>query len=205
MRILGVLLWSILLLSAVVVAPFACDSNHEHLDCLSGGTDQVDAECIQPKLPSEIKNQCGPDSPRLYVGVDRPFSPLISPVLWIEYGPQGGYHVDVSLRAEGQLNPDLVDISIDLELNATEDRGIYGAHYTRDWYLIYAEESEPQGCYFHEARIFLFNRQNIPPSLEEVETIHNSTAHLRITLVSVVGGIKTPYSIEETITLKWKP
>ena len=38
------------------------------------------------------------------------------PAFHVEYGIQGGYHVDVSLRFTGDFNPDRVDVRMELEL-----------------------------------------------------------------------------------------
>lgn len=142
---------------------------------------------------SEISSQCGAslseDPVSIQYGLGRPFVPLEesgqlqNPLpLMMEYGLQGGHHVDLSLRFNGSLDPDLVDISIRLSLIGTLAEDYYGIHNTQEWYLLFPTEQEPDGCYFHRARIFLFDEVDAPVEPWGVEELHNAHATLLVTL-----------------------
>ena len=136
---------------------------------------------------------------KLELGYDRPFSsaqtradesaPLSLP---IEYGLQGGHHVDISLRFVGDLDPDRVDLSIELELDASSrdlSRDLswglsWGRHDTEAWYLLFPQDSEPTGCYFHRARVFLFNETNDALQSSEVSELDDKLALLTLKLTS---------------------
>ena len=62
----------------------------------------------------QTSSPCGLGDPQIFYGVDRPFIPFEStPAEWkIEYGLQGGYHIDLSFRFTGDLNPDEVDLTV---------------------------------------------------------------------------------------------
>lgn len=125
----------------------------------------------------------------LVYGYDRPFidaeylgdesEPLDLP---IEYGLQGGHHIDISLRFIGSIDPDLVDLSMALSVDIPLHERFYGTHQTEAWYLLFAEEREPDGCYFHRARVFLFDDTGIPVQAWGVEELDGSLADLDITL-----------------------
>ena len=71
---------------------------------------------------SQSNSPCGTGKPEIFYGLDRPFVPFETlPASWsIEYGLQGGYHIDLSFRFKGQHNPDQVDIT--LLLTTPEDQ-----------------------------------------------------------------------------------
>ena len=124
-------------------------------------------------------------------GYDRPFVSAIpidtSPNLFdlpIEYGLQGGHHVDLSLRFVGDFNPDLVDLYIRLVVDAPLTDRFSGSHDTRAWYLLFSQSVEPEGCYFHRARIFLFDDSGAPVQTLGVSELHGSQASLDITLTT---------------------
>lgn len=122
-------------------------------------------------------------------GYDRPFvsasrrgdetEPL---TLSVEYGLQGGHHADLSLRFVGSLDPDLIDLSIELSVDEPLRSRYRGEHDTRGWYLLFAEDEEPQGCYFHRVRIFLFDDQGAPVQAWGVEELDGSLVSLTIAL-----------------------
>ena len=124
-------------------------------------------------------------------GYDRPFIPasqlegaLSTIALPIEYGLQGGHHVDLSLRFVGQFNPDLVDLHITLRVDDPLTDRFTGIHDTQGWYLLFAQDLEPEGCYFHRARIFLFDDLGEPVQALGVSELHGSYAHLEIILTT---------------------
>ena len=125
----------------------------------------------------------------LEYGFNRPF--MSSPYLGteeerldlpMEYGLQGGHHVDLSLRFTGELNPDLVDVMIELSVDQPLSDLYYGIHETTSWYLLYPQETEANGCYFHRARIFLFDLEGQAVEPLGVEMLDGSYATIDIKL-----------------------
>ena len=102
----------------------------------------------------------------------------------IEDGLQGGHHVDLSLRFVGYFNPDLISLSIQLTVDAPLHEQFSGSHHTREWYLLFAHEVEPEGCYFHRARIFLFDDSGLAVQALGVSELDGSLANLDITLAT---------------------
>ena len=151
---------------------------------------------------SYIKGACGQGPIQLRLGYGRPFEPLQDQTLWMEYGIQGGYHVDVSLEFIGSFNPDLIDIEIQLEVNMTSEEiraveeveeseevgevgdiyGVYGRHFTADWYLLFAEDPPPLACYFYNTRVFLFDAEGQVPTRLMIEALNHQATTLTIHL-----------------------
>ena len=117
-----------------------------------------------------------------------PSDPLDLPM---EYGIQGGHHVDISLRFTGSLDPDLVDITVELNIDDPFNDLFYGIHNTQGWFLLFPQDEEVFGCYFHQARIFLFDLEGLP-----VEPLG----------VSMLNGLGTDLYIKlstETVDHEW--
>ena len=128
--------------------------------------------------------------------------PLEGGALSIEYGLQGGYHVDVSLRFEGELNPDLVDVSMSLEVVEGENPWeVTGSHQTEAWYLLFPDEGEAMGCYSYRARVFLFDGEGEIPTESMVEGLDGATALLRLKLTHEGGELMS----EERFPLRFIP
>lgn len=169
-----------LVLSLVGLA--ACDST------LDTAKPKVSEQCGQ-SLPNKLSHEGSKVS--LSYGLDRPFVPLSQsgeqsdPLQGLmEYGLQGGHHVDLSLRFNGQLNPDLVDVKIDLQVLGDLESRYYGEHNTTDWYLLYPMEEEAIGCYFHRARIFLFDGDGFPVEALGIEELNGHLALVKVTLLT---------------------
>ena len=155
----------------------------EDIDPEQGGTPVEETLC-GPLESLNVDREVG-----LEYGFDRPFMP--SPFLGteedrldlpMEYGLQGGHHVDLSLRFTGTFNPDLVDIIIELSVKGPLADQYYGYHETSAWYLLYPQESEASGCYFHRARIFLFDLEGQAVEPLGVEILDGSYATIDIKL-----------------------
>ena len=145
-----------------------------------------DQDAVCGEKVGNISNLIG-----LNYGYQRPFIPFMTsgleadPLpLRMEYGLQGGHHVDISLRFTGSFNPDIVDIQIELKIDPPFQDLYYGIHNTLDWYLLYPQDNELEGCYFHNARIFLFDQMNAPLEATGVQTLDGTKAQLYITLIT---------------------
>lgn len=157
----------------------------EDVESEQGGTEIEDPLCgslVGPHQDQKVAIQYGfgrPFSASEYIGTqDTPLD------LLMEYGLQGGHHVDLSLRFTGKLDPDLVDISIDLKVAGPLADLYYGRHETQAWYLLYPQDTEAEGCYFHRARIFLFDLEGQAVEPLGVEMLDGSYATIDIKLSS---------------------
>lgn len=92
---------------------------------------------------------CGAGDATLMVGDGDPFAPNPAQTYLIEAGRQGGFHTHVSLRAQGALDADLVDITIELR----DGERVIARHVTAEWYLI-INRSGPS-CDYLRARLIL--------------------------------------------------
>lgn len=149
-------------------------------------------------LGIEDLTQCGladrqnmSDGLSIQYGFGRPFMPSMfsgtqnDPLdLPMEYGLQGGHHVDISLRFTGELNPDLVNINIHLSISPPFNDVYYGIHNTQGWYLLFPQDNEEVGCYFHQARIFLFDLEGSPVEPLDVAMLHGLSTQLYIKLTT---------------------
>lgn len=139
--------------------------------------------CPAPQQAPTSTSLCGDGPLEFSYGYGKPFGPLEDESLLIEYGLQGGYHVDVSLRFLGDLDPDLVNVLMRLVIEQGDNpHGIEGTHDTQAWYLLFPSEGEEQGCYFHRARIFLFDEGGEIPTESMVATLDGATARVSLSL-----------------------
>jgi len=137
-----------------------------------------------------MSTECGSGEVTLELGSGRPFESLDDQrTVWIEYGLQGGYHVDVSLLFVGAIDPDLVSVEIGLELTPVDptpsedtENAVYGRHQTIDWYLLFPSINEPKGCYFYKARVFLFDPSGEVPTLSMIERLDQKSSTILVTV-----------------------
>ena len=94
-------------------------------------------------------DRCGAGPRTLELGTDRPFVKNPEQKYQVEEGNQGGFHIHVSLRVRGRIDPD--DADIELRLNHGDHA--LGEHVTADWLLTI----EPDGCHYPLARIVLLD------------------------------------------------
>ncbi|MEE2645055.1 MAG: hypothetical protein VYD19_08990 [Myxococcota bacterium] len=131
---------------------------------------------------------CGRGELSLQLGRGRPMHALSDPApAMIEYGLQGGYHVDLSFAFQGSIDPDL--ISLRLSVSDREGWQI-GEHFTAGWYLLLEEsEAERPTCYFYDARLFLYERDGSLPSEETVSRLAGREESLEIELEEQSGAV----------------
>lgn len=132
---------------------------------------------------------CGEGSIDIVLGVDSPFSPRPDHAFPIDQGLQGGHHLDISLRAQGALDPDHVDIQMDLIDGDTR----IARHLTTDWLL----HIDPDGpwCDYPRARLVLVDREGglLPP--EQVDALVGRTLRLDVYLRSPLGDADASFTI----------
>ena len=129
---------------------------------------------------------CGRGPISLELGRGRPMERLPEPLtLPMEYGLQGGYHVDLSLAFSGAFDPDLVSLRLLVE---DGDGWRIGEHFTADWYLLFGEkESIQPACFFYQARLFLYEPDGSLPQEETIEALADREEMLQIELLEQDG------------------
>lgn len=105
-----------------------------------------------PALPPG-ETPCGSGAAVMEVGDGNPFVPNPDQRYRVEAGRQGGFHTHVSLRAQGALDPDLVDVSIQLKDGET----IIARHVTAEW-LLHIDRAGPW-CVYPTARLVLLDEE----------------------------------------------
>ena len=95
--------------------------------------------------------RCGAGRATLELGTGRPFEPNPEQRYQVEAGTQGGFHVEVSLRIRGAVDPDHADI----ELKLSQRDHALGQHVNQDWLLTI----EPDGCHYPTARVVLLDEE----------------------------------------------
>lgn len=83
------------------------------------------------------------------MGDENPFVANPDQIYLLEEGRQGGFHTHVSLRAQGALDPDLVDVTITLKDGDT----VIARHVTAEW-LLHIDVRGPW-CDYPTARLIL--------------------------------------------------
>lgn len=106
-----------------------------------------------PVAPPPGDTACGSGQAVLMVGDENPFVSNPSQSYLLEEGRQGGFHTQVSLRAQGALDPDLVDVTIVLKDGET----VIAQHVTAEW-LLHIDTSGPW-CDYLAARLILVDEE----------------------------------------------
>ena len=132
---------------------------------------------------------CGSGPAVIEIGVDDPLVPNPGNAYVIDEGNQGGYHVDVSLKVVGPIDPDDVDIRIRLSV---EERQV-AFHRTDDW-LLKIYETGPH-CEYPKARLVLTNDDDSLMELDQVEALVGQDARIDIELDSPDGGAAGSFQI----------
>ena len=133
---------------------------------------------------------CGSGAAQLQVGDGDPFMPNPGQQYVIEAGRQGGFHTHVSLRAQGALDADLVDIELELR---DGDR-VIARHVTTEWYLIVNREGP--SCDYLQARLILATDGTLL-ELEDAQDLDARPLMLTARMTSSKGIAET----EQTILL----
>lgn len=134
---------------------------------------------------------CGSDPATLIVGDASPFEANPDQRYLLEAGRQGGFHTHVSLRAQGALDPDLVDIEISL---ADEGR-VIARHVTTEWLLTI--DGRGPFCDYNRARLILIDEEGGLFSRDAAVALAGKPLTLTARLTSPEGDAETI----ETITL----
>jgi hypothetical protein len=144
-----------------------------------------------PPLPPPGDTPCGSDTATLVVGDESPFVANPDQRYLLEAGRQGGFHTHLSLRAQGALDPDLVDIEITL---ADEGR-VVARHVTTEW-LLSIDRTGPF-CDYNRARLILVDEEGGLFSRDAAIELAGRPLTLTAQLTSPEGDAETI----ETITL----
>lgn len=132
---------------------------------------------------------CGSGPAVVEIGVDDPLVPNPDQAYVIDEGNQGGYHVDISLKVTGIIDPDDVDIRIRLSIGARQ----VAFHRTDDW-LLKIYEAGPH-CEYPKARLVLTNDDESLMELDQVEALVGQDAQVDIELDSPDGSATGRFQI----------
>ncbi|MCA9541084.1 MAG: hypothetical protein KC620_19420 [Myxococcales bacterium] len=155
--------------------------------CISDGPDpMIDAG------PPDGAGPCGPAPTTLTLGVGHPMEPVPDLRFQIGQGLQGGHHFDISVRVSGPMDPDSVDVQLDLFHGETR----IAQHLTDDWLLhIY-----PEGpwCEYPRARLVLVDEEGGLLDADAVEALVGETLQLDVHLRSAGGDADGSFQIIAT-------
>ena len=143
--------------------------------------------CAEPNDAPE--HLCGDGVATLSIGVDDPLVAAEDQQFTIGAGNQGGYHVDISVRVMGLIDPD--DVNIRMTLMDASTR--LSLHRTDSW-LLKIYESGPH-CEYPRARLVLTNADDSLMELEQVEALVGKRVTLNIVLTSPVGDASDQFQI----------
>ena len=143
--------------------------------------------------PSPSDTRCGSGALTLALGIDRPFAPHEGPFA-IEAGLQGGYHFDVSIRSQGALDPDHVDV----ELTLLQDGIARARHLTADWLLTI--DGNGPWCDYTKARLVLVGEDGGLLPRERLSEVVAGPLVLEVKLDSPAGSGEATLPIELELT-----
>ncbi len=135
------------------------------------------------------ENLCGPEPTTLTIGVDDPLVEIPDQRYKIDEGNQGGYHIDVSVRVVGRIDPD--DVNILMTLMDTDTQ--LAMHRTDSW-LLKIHNAGPH-CEYPRARLVLTNADDSLMELEDVESLVGKTVDLAVDLTSPDGDAKGSFRL----------
>ena len=133
---------------------------------------------------------CGSGAITLEIGVGDPFIPTESMAFTVDQGNQGGYHVDVSLKIRGDIDPDNVDVDISI---LYEDLRL-ARHRTNGWLLKIFPDAPH--CEFARARVVFTDLEGDLLELEEVEAMIGREVTLAVDVDSPLGGASERFPIQ---------
>ena len=143
--------------------------------------------CGEEPLPHT--SACGAGDVRLDIGIDDPWLSTPDLRFSVDEGLQGGYHIDVSVKAVGTLDPDSVNILLELDVGGRR----IARHLTDDWLLkIYPDDGH---CEYPRARLVFTDAEGGLMPLDEVETLIGQTGRLRVSMESPDGGGEAVFDI----------
>jgi hypothetical protein len=152
----------------------------------SGNEDAAPTPPVPPTSPPGRK--CGTGAPSITLGQDHPFTPLAAPVLPIQTGSQGGFHLEVSLRVTGPLDPNETDVRLEV--------------WTGDWKLSSHVNTAtllgtlvPDVCDYDVARLVLVDELGMLLSPDRVQALPGTEVELRVRLQSAPGEVADTFQV----------
>ncbi|MEE2789419.1 MAG: hypothetical protein VX589_18925 [Myxococcota bacterium] len=138
-------------------------------------------------------NICGLNATILDIGADEPFTHVPNEdgrhVFQVFEGHQGGYHIDVSVRITGTLDPDEVDVAMRLE----NDANPVAVHSIDQWYLKLVDNR--QHCEYPKGRLVFAEETGELFTLEQVEALLNLTLTLIVKMEASNESVSTSFKI----------
>lgn len=176
-------------LPALVLAPLLVALSAGCADPESSPPVEEDAAPTPPVPPtSPPGRKCGTGAPSIALGQDHPFTPLTAPVLPIQTGSQGGFHLEVSLRATGPLDPNDTDVRLEV--------------WNGDWKLSSHVNTAtllgtlvPDVCDYDVARLVLVDELGMLLSPDRVQALPGAEVELRVRLTSAPGEVVDTFAV----------
>ncbi len=176
-------------LRALVFAPFVFGSSPGCGEPESSPSVEGDAAPTPPVPPtSPPGRKCGTGTPSIALGQDHPFTPLTAPVLPIQTGSQGGFHLEVSLRVTGPLDPNETDVRLEL--------------WNGDWKLSSHVNTAtllgtlvPDVCDYDVARLVLVDELGMLLPPDRVQALPGTEVELRVRLTSAPGEVADTFAV----------
>lgn len=153
---------------------------------LLGCDDGPDATRDQSMAPA---TECGAGAGSAIIGAGDPFQDVPDRRFPIEQGLQGGHHLDISVRFSGAIDPDRVDLQLDL---LDGDRQI-SRHIAQDWLLYLVDGLD--ACDYPRARLVLLDEEGglLPPA--QVDALVGRPLTLEVHLRSAGLAIDEVFTI----------
>ena len=138
-------------------------------------------------------NTCGVRDSVLEIGADEPFVEVPKRdgryVFKIFEGHQGGYHIDVSVRVTGGLDPD--EVNVDMRLGLKDEP--VAIHTIDQWYLKLVEDRSH--CEYPKGQLVFAHESGELFTLDEVEALLDQTLSLTVKMDGSNESVRSSYKI----------
>lgn len=126
--------------------------------------------------------RCGDGSGVIEFGQGYPYRPMSGNALPILMGAQGGFHLEVSLRADADMDPDHADVLLIARIGNRE----VSRHLSRDTLLIIG----PEGCDYPSARLVLVDEAKLLLTSEGLPELVREGVTVSVSLTSPAGSVE---------------
>ncbi len=140
------------------------------------------AACDDPAPATSEPTLCGEGDATLEIGVGHPFAPMPEPpVVPVERGLQGGFHILVSLRVVGAFDGDHGDVALEL----FDGERPLSNHRNTD--VPFTADASLTGCSYDQARLVMLDEDGGLMTEDAVLALVGRTVELAATLTSDAG------------------
>lgn len=155
-------------LSLLLCVPFGCDDSNS---------------------PNPPETRCGSGPVKIELGTGNPFAPTPAHIFMMEAGLQGGHHVEISLRLQGAIDPD----SVDIELRLRGATWQISTHQQTDWLLHLGADGA--SCEYPLARLVMLDERGGLLDPNRFEEITEAPVRLDISVQSSQGDGRANFEV----------